>query len=365
MRAGEGLMQKAIASVVLGLMCLIGALTPRSVASQEPVASPDVARVIATYDEILQELLVLMSAGGSQTERMTALEKRLSGEVETAAPALLAAVRTGDRRSAEAAAYALRYAPDPEPAVAALLDGLNRFDGALVNNVGLSLEHFAMAHPALEIPVPRLAEALQATQWNQQQKVAQVLQVLVERGGVTDPDGTLAETLVQMLASQRVRVFGPARDMLSKITTQALGNQPEDWARWYLRSRGRPIHLVNGIYELVQIVRPEILDGQEVYRVEGETYRTRDALLARLRKDERTTLDLNRRFGIVVQVPKDGFPQDRLEPLGEAIFRAVSPYNLTISPESDEFVPFSVALERLRRLIEVAPVEGADRENER
>jgi|TARA_B110000263_G_scaffold183759_1_gene161334 hypothetical protein len=66
---------------------------------------------------------------------------------------------------------------------------------------------------------------------------------------------------------------------------------------------------------------------------------------------------LDRKFAVVVQVSEDGFPQDRLVPLVEAIFKTISPYSFTISPEADEFIPFSTALEKLRGLMAGTPAE--------
>ena len=78
------------------------------------------------------ELQALMAAGGRQTERLTQLEARMVQEVRAAAPDLLALLRNGDYESADAAAFALQYAPDPNTALAPLLDGLGRFDGGLL-----------------------------------------------------------------------------------------------------------------------------------------------------------------------------------------------------------------------------------------
>ena len=76
-------------------------------------------------------------------------------------------------------------------------------------------------------------------------------------------------------------------------------------------------------------------------------------------------MTLGRSFGVVIQVPERGFADDTLgslveslaKPLKEAISNMAKPggqlhevsFGLTVSPESDEFVPFSVALANLRR----------------
>jgi hypothetical protein len=227
------LMRNRICRAVLGVSSALGVWWAPPVLAQAPSAaaaqiglSPDARRVIDTYSEIMTELQAQMAGGGRQTERMTVLERRLAAEVKAAATELFAVVRDRDYESANAAAYALKYAPEPKGAVSALLVALDRFDGKMTNNIGLTLEHLCMEHPTLEVPTAPLTRALQAREWTHQQKVAQVVQVLVQRGGVTDPDGTLAAALIPMLASQRVRVFAPARQLLPTITARSLGNAP-------------------------------------------------------------------------------------------------------------------------------------------
>ena len=153
----------------------------------------------------------------------------MAEEVKQAAPELQELVRHGEQESADAAAYALRYAPDPRAAVLALVEGLPRFNGALSNNVGLALMHLCIEHPDLTIPLAPLTTALSARQWNEQQKVAQLIEVLAQRGQVTDQDGELSATLISMLANQRDRVNEPARELLQR-------SRGSGWAM--TRSRG-------------------------------------------------------------------------------------------------------------------------------
>lgn len=328
--------------------------------------SPAAQRVVATYREMMEELMAVMKGGGKPTERMTMIEKRMADEVKQTAPELLELVRHGEQEPADAAAYALRYAPDPGAAAQALLEGLPRFNGALGNNVGLALMHLCMDHPDLKIPLAPLTKALSAQQWNQQQKVAQLIEVLAQRGEVTDDDGALTATLITMLASQRSRVNRPARELLPKITGQGLGNDPQPWMDWYGQKYGRTIDLPGSIYELVQIVHAVVVSGQGQYRIDDQAYTTEDDLLARLRADAATAMGLGRSFGVVIQVPEQGFPDDRLnrlvatvvKPLKEVISNMTKSggqphgevsFGLTISPESDEFIPFAVAVANLRR----------------
>lgn len=112
-----------------------------------------------------------------------------------------------------------------------------------------------------------LARALRVREWGHQQKALQVIEVLAQRGGVKDGDGTLAAALIPMLASQRVRVFRPAREILPKVTGQSLGNAPEPWAKWHAKTYGRPtVDVAAGVYELAQIIRLEMRNGKSSTR---------------------------------------------------------------------------------------------------
>lgn len=320
--------------------------------------SSEAAQVTATYTEIMQQVIATMAAGGKgETSVMKDLEAKIAAEVKRAVPELYEVVRTGDRQPAEAAAYALRYAPDPEAATAALIEALGRFDGALANNVGLSIEHLCRNHPMLVIPIEPLTRALDTTQWNQQQKVAQALLAVENQGGLTDPQGDLTAALIPMLANQRVRVYGPARTLLPKLTRQDLGHDAAMWTRWYRTRYGRTIDLPSRIYELVQIIEISIVAGEERFRVGDSEYATLGSTLARLKADAQTAHDLKRKFEIVVQVPVQGIPQDRLMAIANTLVKELFPSHgggLTISPQSDEFVPFEQAVLRLRRLLAVS-----------
>jgi hypothetical protein len=308
---------------------------------------PAATRVIATYGEMMKALDAQMAAGGADSMRMNALEARLAEEVKASGSELIDVLRTGDYEAANAAAYGLRYASNAEEAIHALLAGLGRLDGGLTNNIGLSLEHLSKEHSDL-IPLEPLATALLAHDaWNNQQKIAQVIQGILEHRRVSDDGGALSAALIPMLASQRVRVFSPAREILPRITELSLGNDVQLWATWYLRKYGRRIDIASGVYELAQIVHLQFRNGAPTFRVEGRTYSTDHALLARLRADSQTTRALGRKFGVVLQVPETGFPEDQLTSLVQAAL-ALSD-NVTVSPESDEFVPFSTALRTLRR----------------
>jgi hypothetical protein len=335
---------------------LLAALAWASPGAQTPAPPPattaaapstGVARVKATYDQLMDELPTVVAGGGQPTPRMVTLESQLAQDVAAAGSDLLAALATADQQTADAAAYALRYAKDADAAAAALVAALDRFDGGLSNNVGLALTYLAGQHPALQVPLSRLVPHLRAHTWNHQQKIAQLIAVLVKRGGVTDADGSLTAALIPMLASQRMRVFAPAREILPAITGQSLGTDAGPWIAWYAMRYGRPIDLQPEIYELVQIVRPSIENGATVYRVEGDAYSSIDALASRLTADAATARGLRRSFGLVLQLPT-GFPPDAGVTLARPLVERVRPDDTVVSPMTDEFVPFSVALARLR-----------------
>jgi hypothetical protein len=341
----------------VGILLLVAGATlasqarPASPAPPPPETPPAVSQVLQTYTDITGELRAQMAAGGRETPRMRELEQRLASETRSAGAALLDAVRRADERTAEAAAYALKYSTTPESAVTALLATLDRFDGALVNNAGLSLEQLVATHPQLRIPMAPLIAELRTTEWNRQQKIAQVLEVLADQGRVTDEGGRLSAVLIPMLASQRERVFAPARAILAKVTRQQLGIAPEPWIAWHAQKYRSRIELAAGIYELVQIVQPQLMGDQERFRMEREIFTTRPALLAALSRDAETARILGRRFGVVVQVPDSGFPREALTSLTEAVHNKLPRASIVISPITDQFVPFTTAAGNLRRLI--------------
>lgn len=308
---------------------------------------PAATRVITTYGEMMDALVAQVAAGGADSVRTDLLEARLAEEVKASGSELVDVLRIGGYEDANAAAYGLRYTSNPAAAIQALLAALGRLDGKLTNNIGLSLEALAEEHSAL-IPLEPLATALlRHDAWNHQQKIAQVIQAILEHRSVTDDRGTLSAALIPMLASQRVRVFSPARDILPTITGVSLGNDVQVWSAWYVRQYGRRIDVASGVYELAQVVHLQLRNGAPTFRVEGRTYSNERALLARLRSDSQTTRALGRKFAVVLQVPETGFPEDRVTSLIESAL--LTSYNVTVSPESDEFVPFTTAMRNLRR----------------
>ena len=225
---------------IAALCCGFVAWTIEPVSAQQPSASstpiassPDAQRVLASYAELMeavQESVVV--SGGAPTERMRAIEERMAGDVRVAAPELLRIASQGGFSESDAAAYALRFAPEPAVAVEALLAALDRFDGRLTNNICLSLEKIVAENPTVDVPVERIAQALRAPRWNNQQKAAQVLAALARRGTLADPEGTVGMALVSMLASQRPRVFRPAQELLPSVSGQSFGDDPQPWAQW-------------------------------------------------------------------------------------------------------------------------------------
>jgi hypothetical protein len=197
---------------------------------------------------------------------------------------------------------------------------------------------------------PLIAQ-LRAKEWNRQQEMAQVIEVLAEQRRVMDEGGRLSAALIPMLASQRMRVFEPARAILMKVTGQQLGTTPEPWIAWHMKKYRSRIDLAAGIYELVQVVQPQLMGDQERFRMEREIFTTRPALLTALSRDGETARILGRRFGVVVQVPDSGFPRERLTSLTMAVHNRLPNASIVISPSTDQFVPFTTAAANLRRLI--------------
>jgi hypothetical protein len=320
-----------------------------AVESRPANPSPVVLRILKTYDELMQANMEAVAAGGKITERMQESEKRLAQDVAGSQPELQALLATGNREQATAAAYALRHAPAPQPAVRSLVAALDRFDGALQNNICLALMFLLQAHPSVEVPLAPLVRTMAAKRWTSQQKAAQVVEVKARQEKLADPDGSLAAVLIPMLASQRNRVYGPARNILPRVTGQSLGNDPVAWADWYRQKYGRRLDLSGGVYELLQIVRPERRGDKESFRVEDDVYSSVRELLERLKADAQTACQRGKAFTLAVVLPAGSFPLDRVQGLMEALLPALPGVDVVFSPENEAFVPFSQALERLRR----------------
>ena len=332
--------------MVIGItLALFFAVTPA--AQSTP---PDVQRVIDLYNAILRELPEVVAGNQRAIDRTQALDQDLANAVKGAQPALVDALARDSLEAATAAAYALRHAPDPNAAVGPLLETLTRFDGRLANNIGLALEWLARNHASLQVPLPPLTRALSVRTWTTQQKIGQVVQALAERGAVTDADGALVAALIPMLASQRQQVFVPAREILPRLAGQTLGNDAEHWARWYEKAYNRRIDLAAGIYELVDAVSVDSRDGVETFTVEQDTYTSHDRLLDRLRQDAATARGLDREFSVAVRLPAAGAMPPGFDRLAEALMPIV-PNGFVIQPASFDFMPFSQAVARLRRLI--------------
>jgi hypothetical protein len=318
--------------------------------SRQADPSPNVLRVLKTYDELMQANVEAVAAGGKFTERMQELEKRLAADVAGTQPELQALLATGNRERATAAAYALRHAPAPQPAVRSLVAALDRFDGALQNNICLALMFLLQAHPSVEVPLAPLVRTMAEKRWTSQQKAAQVVELMARQRKLADPDGSLAAVLIPMLASQRSRVYGPARSILPRVTGQSLGNDPIAWADWYRRKYGRRLDLAGSVYELLQIIRAERRGDKESFRVENDVYTSAAELLKRLKADTQTARQRGKVFALAVLLPAGSFPLDRVQGLMESLLPALPGVDVVFSPENEEFVPFTSALERLRRL---------------
>src|SRR5712692_8130369 len=169
-------------------------LAPREKPGKETL-SPEVRRVLRTYDQLMQANMEAVTAGGKVTGRMQELEKRMAREVAREQPQLQVLLATGDRDQAAAAAYALHHAPDPQPAVRSLVAALDRFDGGLANNICLALNFLIEDHPGLDVPLAPLERTMAAKKWTSQQKAAQVVEVMAWQRKLRDPDGSLSAVL--------------------------------------------------------------------------------------------------------------------------------------------------------------------------
>ncbi len=279
---------------------------------------------------------------------MKAAEERLVQQAQQQQALLEQMLSKGTSEQQDAAAYILSYAPDAKRAIRALSQALERDPVHLANNTCLALGRLAQQNPHAAVPLRPLIHALQTPVWNCQQKAALVVEALAAQHHISDKDGSLTAALIPMLASQRVRVYRPARTLLPQITGQQLGEQAKPWVEWYMRRYGRPLLLARGIYELLEVVHPHIVNDKLVYTVENDTFVSPEDLLQRLSADKAIAEGLERQYALALQLPAEGLPVEKLMSIADTLGPRLKIHEMVFSPATDTFVPFTQGLQQLR-----------------
>jgi hypothetical protein len=148
---------------------------------------------------------------------------------------------------------------DAPQAIPRLLAEMRKNAPNLDNNVGLQVEFILHSHPQAPCDMAPLLEGIRRKIWNSQQKCAQALAPLLERGDGKGHEQELAKDLIPLLASQRPRVFQSAQNCLKGLTHQDLGNTPNRWLEWYADEFGDELDMSGAVWEDLVVVRSSIV----------------------------------------------------------------------------------------------------------
>lgn len=242
-----------------------------------------------------------------------------------------------------------QQASAPE-AIEALLAEMRRRAPALDNNVGLALELILRAHPDAPCALEPLLEAIARPVWNSQQKCAQALLPLLQRGDGKGRVRELSAALIPMLTSQRPRVFDAGRRCLEALTGEAHGDVPEAWLVWYEREFAQPLLLQGAVYEDLIVIRPRVEGAGEAERlrfeVEEQLLESSEELRALLELRAQRAREQGLSLGVVFQIANERLTSatDLQHVFEAADVRAVFAlcqglgiHDLVVSPMSDGF----------------------------
>ena len=290
---------------------------------------------------------------------MSAFAKVLMGVLAAAAvepvdiEGLLAALRSDWGEEQWAAMQQFAEQADAPAAIPRLFEEMRKAAPKLDNNVGLMVEMILVRHPDAPCPVEPLLEGIQRRIWNSQQKCAQALCHLLERGDGKERQKELAGKLIPLLASQRPRVFDAAECCLKALTGQDLGDLPDAWLEWYESKFATAVDMTGAVYEDLVVVESRLEgEGQEavpVYRVEGEEIRDVEALEAALGRRAAAARSRGLHLEVSIRISDERMQALALKPdeLWESkdIHTAMSAVRsqgiagIVVSPQSDAFRP--------------------------
>jgi len=222
---------------------------------------------------------------------------------------LLAALHSSDLVQQWETMQRFAEQPDAPAAIAPLLEEMRKSAPALDNNVGLVVELILLKHPDAPCALEPLLEAIHRHVWNSQQKCAQALQPLLERGDGKGREKELAASLIPLLTSQRPRVFDAGRRCLEALTARTLGDVPEPWLAWYEQEFGQRLDLTGAVYEDLIVIRPRIEgtgeDAPVRFQVDGEEVATVAELRARIEARRARAQERSLVLGVVIQITNE------------------------------------------------------------
>ncbi len=240
---------------------------------------------------------------------------------------------------------------DAPAAISRLFEEMRKSAPQLDNNVGLMIELILHRHPDAPCPMEPLLEGIHRKIWNSQQKCAQALCLLLERGDGKGREKELCASLIPLLASQRPRVFNAAERCLEALTGQDLGNVPDRWLKWFEMQFGTAVDMTDAIYEDLVVIESQLDgDGEDstpVYHVEGEEIPYPDALEDVLEYRVQEAESNGLRVGVSIQISNERMDSLAFEPdklfgskdiqAAMAAARSQGITDIVVSPKSDAF----------------------------
>jgi len=266
-------------------------------------------------------------------------------------PALLATLEgdAGEEQWKTMQAFAAQA--DAPAAIPRLFEEMRKAAPHLDNNVGLMIELILDRHPDAPCAMEPLLEGIRRRIWNSQQKCAQALHRLLERGDGKEREKELGPTLIPLLASQRPRVFDAAERCLKALTGQDLGNVPDRWLEWYEAKFATALDMTGAVYEDLVVIESEPAGEGEAaapaYRIEGQEIRDAAALDAALERRVAAAKSRGLRLGVSIQIGNQRMEALALEPdrlfasedvrtaMRAAMAQGVT--DVVVSPQSDAF----------------------------
>jgi hypothetical protein len=244
-----------------------------------------------------------------------------------------------------------RFAKQSEApqAIPRLLAEMRKSAPQLDNNVGLQVEFILHSHPQAPCDMEPLLEGIRRKIWNSQQKCAQALAPLLDRGDGKGREQELAKDLIPLLASQRPRVFDAAEHCLKGLTKQDLGNVPDRWLVWYADEFGDEIDMSGAVWEDLVVVRTSLVEENGPKKPHYEIDKVaipQDELRARLEERKRAAKERDLELGVSIQIDNErmakfSFSKDMNADFPDVMFAVGAVHALgmpvVISPEADAF----------------------------
>jgi len=288
-------------------------------------------------------LVCLMVALLAQTARPAKVPEKL--DVET----VLAYLRSNADEDQLTAMQRFAKQSEAPQAIPRLLAEMQKSAPQLDNNVGLQIEFILHSHPQAPCDMEPLLEGIRRKIWNSQQKCAQALAPLLDRGDGKGREQELAKDLIPLLASQRPRVFDAAEHCLKGLTKQDLGNVPDRWLVWYADEFGDELDMSGAVWEDLVVVRTSQVEENGARKPHYEIDKVvipQDELRAKLEERKRAAKERDLELGVSIQIgdermAKFSFSKDMTADFPDVMFAVGAVHALgmpvVISPEADAF----------------------------